>query len=238
MPRRLALSAFAVLLLAIAATTGCGKSSTQPVTNPPPPTLPPGTPQNTSPQAAMLRFEAAYEYQALAEYAALFTANFRFAFSSQADPDLVAQYGATWSRNDERLSAAHLFDGFTNPQGTYNPPGSSITLTLNQTQIIYDPVRSDSAAFYKLVIVPLVDLELAIAGTDGFSIGSPHDFYLVRGDAAVLDPGQPADSLHWYLWRWDDKALPISAPGSLDGAMSRFMPSRAATWGQIKHQYR
>lgn len=235
MPRRLALSAPAALLLAFAAVVGCGKSSTGPAApGPSPVSLTP----NSSPAGAMLRFKEAYASKALAEYAALFTADFRFAFSSQSDPDLVAQYGATWSTNDEVASASHLFVGFTNPQGTYNAPASSITLTLNNMQIIADPDRPDSAAFYKLAIVPLVDLGLAIAGTDGFSIGSPHDFYLVRGDAAVLDPGQPADSLHWYLWRWADKALPISAPGSADGAMTRFMPARATTWGQIKHQYR
>jgi hypothetical protein len=237
MPRRFALPALAVLLISIAVTTGCGKSSTQPVTNQPPPTLPPGTPQNTSPQAAMLRFEAAYEYQALAEYAALFTADFRFAFSSDADPQLVSQFPDTWGKGNEIQSTSHLFDGFTNSEGQSLPPASLITLTLNGPQIIADPDYPDSAAFYAYMIVPSIRLELEISNTDGFTMQVPHDFYLVRGDAAVLDSSQPADSVHWYIRRWVDKSPPLASVGRPGTEPARFMPANPSTWGKVKATY-
>jgi hypothetical protein len=185
----------------------------------------------------MLRFEAAYEYQALAEYAALFTADFRFAFSSDADPDLVSQFGDTWGRDHEIQSTSHLFVGFTNSGGQYHAPASLIALTLNGPQIFADLDYPDSAAFYAYMIVPSIRLELEISNTDGFTMQVPHDFYLVRGDAAVLDSSQPADSVHWYIRRWVDKSPPLASVGRPGTEPARFMPAQESSWGRMKALY-
>jgi hypothetical protein len=228
--RRAAQPALALALSMVVAAVGCSKSSTEPIP-------PPVDAQNSTPQGAMLRFEKAYELKVLAAYADLFTADFRFAFSSDADPDLVSQFGDTWGKSNEIQSTNHLFDGFTNTVGQFVAPASLIALTLNGPQIFADPDYPDSAAFYKYVVVPSIRLDLEVPGTDGFTIQAPHDFYLVRGDAAVLDSSQPADSVHWYIRRWVDKSPAFPGAVRPGTEPARFNAAIPATWGQVKATY-
>jgi hypothetical protein len=56
-------------------------------------------------------------------------------------------------------------------------------------------------------------------------------FYLVRGDAAdSLDATQPADSTHWYIYRWID--LTGTSPKASGPATEQ------TTWGAIKARFR
>ena len=234
---RLSLVFPALLALALAF-TGCGGSDDAAPLEPGPISpLPAGTPLNDTPRNTMIRFESAYEHQALTEYLALFTNDFSFRFSSQSDPVLVNQYGSTWGVSRDSASTLHLFDGFTNDVGSFLPGASDITLSLVAPQFLADPDRPDSAAYYSLVIVPTISLSLTIPGTDGFEIAAPHDFHLVRGDAAVLRAGQPADSTRWYIHRWTDKsaALMVRIPGPT--APANTIPARPSTWGSLKSMY-
>jgi hypothetical protein len=53
-------------------------------------------------------------------------------------------------------------------------------------------------------------------------------FYVVRGDAAVnLDSTQPADSLHWYIYRWVDLTAKTDSSSQSD----------TVTWGALKGKY-
>ena len=91
-------SALALTLTAIFAFAGCGKN---PFT-PPPDDGESGLPENTvpadSPQNLMARFQATYEYQVQPEYVKLLTNDFRYTFSADTDPTLVAQYGPNWGK--------------------------------------------------------------------------------------------------------------------------------------------
>jgi hypothetical protein len=218
---------------------GCGGSDDPAPLQPGPVSpLPPGTPLNDTPQNTMVRFESAYENQALTEYLALFSNDFSFRFSTQADPALVSRFGSTWGVSRDSASTRHLFDGFTNGNGEFVPGAGAITLALVGAQFLADPDRPDSAAYYKLVIVPTITLTLDIAGTDGFEIAAPHDFRLVRGDAAVLRSGQAADSTRWYIHRWTDQSAALAAiraPGP--SALAHPLPARPSTWGTVKALY-
>jgi len=234
---RLSLLALGLAVLPLA--TGCGSNPFNPPTNPGGGGLPDGTPMNDTPQNTMLRFEATYENQVLDQYELLFASNFRFTFSNQSDPLLVNQYGTSWGKDDEVESTSHLFDGFTNEGGDFVPGAAGIILALPGVQVIDDPTQPDSAAYYKWVIVPQISLELDVPGTQGYAIAAPHDFYLVRGDAAVLDANQSATADRWYIWRWDDKsaALPAVSPrlqslGSVPGGQAV-----STTWGNVKGSY-
>ena len=198
--------------------------------------LPPGTPLNDSPQNAMLRFEATYENQVRAEYEKLFTSNFRFTFSSQSDPELVSQYGNSWGKDDEIESTGHLFEGFTNDQGQFQGPAASIVLSLTGASFIDEPAKPDSGEFYKRVIVPTVSLDIVIAGGEEFQISAPHDFYLVRGDRALLDAGQEARADRWYIYGWDDKSAPLAAATPVLASHSEGGPA-PRTWGRLKSRY-
>lgn len=226
------------LVLTALASAGCGGSDDPAPLQPAPVSpLPPGTPLNDTPQNTLLRFESAYENQALGEYLALLSNDFSFRFSSQSDPALVSQFGSTWGVTRDSTSTRHLFDGFTSTIGDYRAGASAITLMLTGPQFLADPDRPDSATYYKLVIVPTIMLTLEIPGTDGFEIAAPHDFHLVRGDAAVLRAGQAADSTRWYIHRWTDKSssLVVRTPGPT--APAGVMPARESTWGSVKAAY-
>jgi len=211
---------------------GCGDDDS--TTGPEPPALP----VNDTPTNALVRFERTYESQMLFEYELMLTADYRFTFSSQSDPVLVNQYGDNWGKDDEVESTSHLFDGFTNEGGDFVPGASEIGMSIPFPQVVADPDFPDSAEYYKLVVAPSVAVVFAIPGTDGFEISAPHDFHLVRGDAAVLNAGQPADANRWYVRRWVDKsaALLRRAPGQM--APARVLPAQVATMGSIKALYR
>jgi hypothetical protein len=202
----LSLHASAVLLVALVA--GC---AFDPKTEPPPP--PPVLPPADSPQNAIARFVGTYEQLDITEYKPLFTKDFRFTFSSQSDPLLAQQYGSSWGKDDEVESTTHLFLGFVDEHGTYQPAAARIELQLPFVQELEDPAHTDSVGWYRVVSVPRLLLEIVLADERGFSVDAPHDFYLVRGDAAVLAPDQDSSPDRWYVYRWDDRssALPGAA---------------------------
>lgn len=205
--------------------------------------LPNDTPANDNPQNTMTRFERTYEYQVLPEYDKLFAANFRFLFSSQSDPDLVTQYGTNWSKPDEIESTGHLFDGFTNTGGEFVAGATRIDMTLNAATFGDHPsFDQDSLAFYEWVVVPVLELQIEVPGTGEplvYEIQARHEFYLARGDVAVLDAGQEARTDRWYIYRWDDLSQPLSGPGRL-AALGSGGPNTGrvpASWGGAKHRY-
>ncbi len=200
--------------------------------------LPDDTPLNDSPQNTMVRFERTYEYQVYDEYVKLFANNFVFLFSPQSDPDLVTQYGTSWGAKNESDSAIHLFDGFTNQLGEFVPGATRIDMTMMAPTFGDHPaVPVDSVSFYEWVMVPRVMLDIEVSGAPElvvYTIDARHEFYLVRGDVAVLRPGLEARADRWYIYRWDDLSQPLAAPSS---RLARWMPARAKTWGSIKAQY-
>ena len=228
------------LLLAVAAVlaAGCGNDKgSNPVITP--------LPENSTPAGALALFEKSYEQQNLAAYAKLLTTDFHFQFSAQSDPTLAALYGTSWGPVDETASAGHLFDGFTSADPPYETfgPATSITMSLVGPQVLADSTHADSTAHYRVAIVPTVEVLITVVNSSietTYEISSPHDLYLVRGDAAALGAGQPADTLHWYIRRWDDRSpaqVGVTSPtGQL--VLERVMPTRNKSWGSIKDQYR
>jgi hypothetical protein len=182
----------------------------------------PPPPINDSPQGALLRLGYIYEQQALPLYEPLLTSDFRYTFSVASDPELVDRY-PNWGRDDEVESTQHLFEGFRNSLGQSVPRASRITLDLTGVQYGPDPTNPDSAAWYQRVVVTSVDLAVVI-GEDTYEASGRHEFYFVRGDAAVLDAGQETRPDRWYLKRWDDLS-PRLAAGS---------PPQAVTWGGVR----
>jgi hypothetical protein len=235
---RLRPSLSALFLVALLA--GCSSNPFDPPPDDVPPGLGPDVPINDTPQNTMLRFEAAYEKKVPVEYEKLLTSNFRFTFSNQSDPTLVATYGNNWGKDDEVESTQHLFQGFTNENGEFQGAASAIALSLDGASFIDDPSKPDSGAYYKYVIVPSVNLTITIAGAEEqiYEISAPHDFYLIRGDLAELDANQEAGANRWYIYRWDDKspALSSAAVPRLASLAPAATPVRV-TWGLLKSSY-
>src|SRR5688572_20524913 len=203
MPRRTPL----VLALLVLVAFGCSGDSDDPVSPPTQSGLPDSIPPANTPANLLERFEASWEHEIVAEYTALITADFGFRFSNQSDPDLVSEYGSNWRRADEIASTTHLMAGFTDDEGAYQAASSNILFSLNNLSIVDDPDHPDSAAWYKLVIVPNFSAYIRLTDTEQteYQIQAPQDLHLVRGDAAVLAPGQEARTDRWYLRRWVDR---------------------------------
>jgi hypothetical protein len=247
MHRLVRVSALAMTVLALPVLAGCGGSNPfhPPIDNQH--TLPGDVPQNDTPQNTMIRFQKAYQYQDITQYANLLTADFRYTFSVQSDPTLAQTYGNNWGKDDETESAKHLLTGFTNSSGTYVPPASNISISFINDQYYPDPLHSDSTSYYVYCPVSTVNLNIDVPSGDGtttYNISAPHSFYLVRGDAALLDAGQSAASDRWYIRHWDDLSPALSsviqiarANASIQGSSSFGGGTVVASWGNVKDAY-
>jgi hypothetical protein len=169
-----------------------------------------------SPAGLMRRFQEAYEARDTDGYATLFAADYRF---YPSDPQVRAKV-PVWTRTDEILSADHLFHGFTDTDGIYRAPATKISLDLSPWQDRADPEHADSSAYYRFVTVPTVTLEIWTAAGDFFIERQEHDFYVVRGDAAVLAPGEDGSADSWYIRKW------VENPG-MQPAVAMGDPDRA-----------
>ena len=224
----LAIAAAAALLVG----AGCNKSPGDPVIPPPAGQLPDSVPEANTPGNLLLRLESAWEHESISEIEGMLAGDFRFNFSVKSDPALVDQWGDNWRRDDEIAAASHLFTGYEDDEGLYQSPTSRILLAFMGVSILADPDHADSSAWYKLVIVSSFEgrIILADASQTEYEIGGGQDLYLVRGDAAVLAPGQEARTDQWYVTRWVDRAVSLGSPVIL--------PARTKTWGSLHAQYR
>jgi hypothetical protein len=199
--------------------------------------LPAGTPVNDSESHLMNRFEATFDAQSEGEYAKLLTDDFRFHFSQASDPDLVLAYGDNWGRVDETTAVTHLFDGFTDPVNGIIPGASTVAMAFANFQVGADPEHPDSLDHYQKVHVATMTLEIDVPSSPEpttYFVSSSQDFYVARGDAAVLGSGQAARADRWYLRRWDD--LAIAGPVVRKGPVVN--PSNTISVGHIKGLFR
>ena len=223
-----------LLLLAVLFALSCGKETTRPQTQQQQQQLV----ANDTPQHTVQRFIGAYEQKKAAEYADLFTGDFSYEFSNSTDPDLVTKYSTGWFTADEVASSSHLFHGYT-PQGQpHAPAASSINLEFANTAPVDDGGGGIDPATHKFLFTR-VDAQIVIPTspdpTNFLIENNTNIFYLVRGDHALeLTASQPADSTHWYVYRWVDITTASASPGSPDSPL----PSSPATWGKVKGLYR
>jgi hypothetical protein len=232
---RFGCSLLACGILLVAA--GCGGSKPTKVVVPKD-GLPAGTPINDSELHLLTRFEATFEAQSGVEYAKLLTDDFVFHFSQASDPDLVLAYGENWGRDDETAAITNLFEGFDAQSGQHIPGASIIQMDLYGVQTLADTSHVDSLAYYRKIVVARIVMSIEVPGTPEptiYNIDSRQEFYVVRGDAAVLAAGQAAQSDRWYIHRWDDLSLGGPVPY---GKWPTTNPSQPKSLGSIKGQYR
>ncbi len=199
-------------------------------------TLPPPIRHPLPAREPLLALQWDLRYMDPIGYASLFTDDFRFQFSAQSDSALTAMYGGNWSRDDENAAAEHLFEGFMDAHGVFHPSPSNLAAEFVNEQVYPDPAHPDSSAEYLFVPVTVANLTADVPGDSGhvirFVVRAPQDFWLVRGDAARLRAGQPADSTRWYIRGWQELAPASQAAGVASGDTIR------TTWGRLKASYR
>jgi hypothetical protein len=185
----------------------------------------------------MERLEAAWESEADSQYAPLLTNDFRYKFSAASDPALVDLY-PNWGRDDEVAAITHLFNGFVNSNGTPVPAASHIDMTLNGVVQQDDADHADSTAYYQHIIVTSLDADIVVPQAGSYPItyhiSSRHEYFVVRGNAAVLPAGTSADPTRWYLRRWEDLSPP--PPAVRKGPVIN--PAMPKSLGSLRSQYR
>ena len=203
------------------------------------PESPPPGPPVSGPQAAVHRFVGAYEQNDPSAFEQLLTKDFTFEFSNAVDPGLAQLYASGWGKEDEAIAAQNLFMGFRDRFGHQKQAASKIELQFQQTFPWDDNTDGLDPETHKVLLTAvLLDV---VVGDDTFIIGrgaipARHRFFLVRGDAANLDENQPADSKHWYIWKWRDESGP---PTSIQTpALDAPAENLEFTWGRLKGIYR
>jgi hypothetical protein len=150
----------------------------------------------------------------------MFTGDFTYEFSTSTDPTLVQQYSGGWFKTDETASSSHLFSGYTPSGGSTLPAASAIDINFATTM----PSDDNSSG-----VDPVTHKVLATRVDGGITVPQ-------AGDLAVgLGASQPADTLHWYVYRWVDLSEAVSPAPAGIGNRSLTQPT---TWAKAKALYR
>lgn len=176
-----------LLLLPLAAAARRPSTSVPPVSQP-----------VSGPQAALVQLAEGYRALSPDAVVATFTADYRF--HSFNDSLQLFLGGAT--REDEAGVVRNLLRGVIRNGDTLRPPADSVGFVIDGFNEGVDPEHPDSTQQYRVVTVGRVEFGIRIGKDRLITVPGIHVFHLVRGDAAKLVEGQPADSDHWYVRRW------------------------------------
>ncbi len=151
------------------------------------------------PKAVLRQLEKAYETKSVEAYAALLAADYRFHTSDTA----LVRYLKGIDRQHELEYANNLFNGTMVDGKVVRKAAKQITLTVGDLTEGPDPEHPDSTEQYRAVVAG--QLEFKVVQVDKkpmYALPAQHVFHMVRGDAAVLLPGQIASPNRWYIRRW------------------------------------
>ena len=216
-------------------------------------------PAPSSPANAQRLLEWCYNTKSLVPCRELFTEDYRW-YCSPLDSAGAGWRGMPWTRDDELISATHLFIGGSAEQ----PPANIIRLTFERNFLVYpdryythfpDGTPRDPTGIWHKEIRTTVALQIGADDGNTLEIRGHATFYFVRGDSALIPEelrqrGVGSDPGRWYIRRWDDDTAeeeglaPTRPPAQR--APSRAtrhaalapQPSTKPTWCWLKIQYR
>jgi hypothetical protein len=183
--RRVAIIALSVLLAGAArATVTNYPSANQPV---------------TGPEAALENLAKAYRSLSVARIDALLTNDYTF----HGFTDSLGRYTVGWPRDNEMRSIRGMLEGVSRDGKVIMARADSVGVVFDGISIGVDPEHPDSTQQYEVLTVTRAQFGIRMAdGRHLLNAPSLHVFHVVRGDAAVLAPGQRADPDRWYIRRW------------------------------------
>ncbi len=149
-----------------------------------------------SPTSAIRRAVDAYEHRSLDELASALAADYRFHFSEGDSCGLAYVNGI--DRDRELENAGVMFGNVR-----------SAKTSIRDFESGPDPEHPDSVEHYRVVIAHRFQFRFTLASAPKdvmLNDAADHIFYLVRGDAAQLVPGQPPSREIWYIRRWFENA--------------------------------
>jgi hypothetical protein len=221
------------------AVAGCDSASKSGVNPLIPVVTPPYSPD--TPKNALRLLEWSYGSRNAENYRRLFTSDFRFVFSD-LDTNGAAYRDVHWTRDDELISASHLFEGGDLDQ----PEATDIRLTLDRNFQVRPDERVGKDPNWHVMITTQLVLHVLLSDGHVDDITGETKFFLTRGDSAAIpaDLGVSPDPHSWYIDRWEDRTaqsgggLIRSAASQRGSAPARVLAAGAMTWGRLKVLYR
>src|SRR5262245_34873603 len=180
------------LCLALASSTAfaSGRPSTS---------IPPVNQPIVGPQAALERYAEAFRARSPDGIAAVLTSDYRF----HTVGDSLSLYWQGSDRVTEMRVVRNLLLGIIRDGVTVVPPPDSVGIYFDGFADGIDPEHPDSTQHYRSVTVNRAEFGIRLANGDHLlNAPTTHVFQVVRGDAAVLEPGQSPSPEHWYIRRW------------------------------------
>ena len=96
-----------------------------------------------------------------------------------------------------------MMHGVIRDGDTLTAPVDSVGMILDGIGENVDPEHPDSTQHYRVLSVRRFEFGWRTSrGMRVSATSSLHVFHLVRGDVALLEPGQPASPERWYVRRW------------------------------------
>lgn len=198
-PSRVLAAGAGLALAALAA--GCFNPFRPVVSNGP--TFVAPAPVPDSPQNVVRLFQWCWQNRDYNTYRQVFTADYQFQFSL-TDSAGNAYRGTPWVRDDEMLSAQHLFVGGSATE----PAASTITLNFNSALSPQPDLRPGKTyPIHQQIDISSLTLIVNKPDGTGYQVSGGALFYLVRGDSAQIpaDINLRPDPNRWYIERWEDE---------------------------------
>jgi len=181
---------FVPVLIALA----CSNAHASPGTSVPPVNQP-----AKAQEATLERLADGYRNRSPEAVIATMTADFRF----HTRGDSLMEFFSGMSREDEARMVHGMLHGSIHDGDTLMPPADSVGMVIDGISEGVDPEHPDSTQHYEVLTVRRFEMAVRLhTGEHLLSTSALHVFHVVRGDAAVRAPGQPADSTRWYVRRW------------------------------------
>jgi hypothetical protein len=213
--RRLGAPALLATLLALSCLASAGHAA---VTN-----YPSAKQPITGPESAIERYVWAFRDRSPEDVGGVFTSDYVFHHKG----DDLQDYLKGVDRTSEILAVRGMLEGVSKDGAVVLPPPVSVEITADGISQQFDPEHADSTEHYRVLTVKRLEVRLTMP--DGQLMITPaslHVMHVVRGDAAVLVEGQPADKGSWYIRRWlNDVSAVQTALRERDGGCGEQEPA-------------
>ena len=163
-----------------------------------PSSIPPSNQPVVGPQGTLEAVARGYRDRSVDSVVAHYTADYRF----HAYGDSLLGFYRGISREQEEHSLRNLFGGIVQNGDTLRPPADSLGIVMDGFQEGVDAEHPDSTQHYRIVVVARFEMGFRYGDKRMFTMSRQHVFHMVRGDVALLLPGQQADPQIWYVRRW------------------------------------
>lgn len=170
--------------------------------------IPPANQPLSGPSSALERLADAYRSRSVAGIDAVLTGDYIF----HGMTDSLGKFTIGSTRSEEMSVVRGMLQGVTRNGRVIMPRADSVGMSIDGISAGVDPEHPDSTQQFQVLTVTRAQMGIRLANGKHFMLRpSLHVFHVVRGDAAVLAPGQKPDPDRWYIRRWLEDVTSLRA---------------------------